>query len=528
MKRRIGAIAAGVLASVLWLGPSWAQTTFKWANDGDVGAMDPVTREETVQLSFLGNIFEPLARRDANLKLEPALATSWKQINPTTWRFHLRPGVKWQDGSPFTADDVVFSFHRIMSKTSTMQDVLSMVKEAKKVDPLTVDFEMNHVDPIFPQEQSDFLIVSKAWMEKHNSVTPVIIGGTADNFAVHNAMGTGPYKLVSREPDRRTVVEKNPGWWDKNASNADRVEFDVISNAATRVSALLSGAEDMIYSVPLQDIGRISHSPNLKVLEHPELRTIFLGLQQAWPELKGSDVKGKNPLKDVRVRRAFALAIDEPLIARVIMRGLAHPTYEMWGPGVNGYNPTLDVRPKPNPAAAKKLLTEAGYPNGFRLEMDCPNDRYVMDAQICTAIVSMLAKVGVKVDLNAQTKTKYFLKTGIPNYDTDFYLLGWTPATYDAENALFALLGTRNGSRGIVNNGGYSNPKLDALISQIGSQIDESKRYKEIDDAIKLIQNDVASIPLHQQVIVWATKKGVSVAQQADDNFQYRFIKMTK
>ncbi len=525
MKRRIGAIVGGLLA-VLWLGPSWAQTTFKWANDGDAGAMDPVTREETVQLSFLGNIFEPLARRDANLKLEPALATSWKQISPTTWRFHLRPGVKWQDGSPFTADDVVFSFHRIMAKTSDMRDALSMVKEAKKVDPLTVDFEMNHVDPIFPQEQTNFLIVSKAWMEKHNSVVPVVIGGTADNYAVHHAMGTGPYKLVSREPDRRTVVEKNPGWWDKNASNADRVEFDVISNAATRVSALLSGAEDMIYSVPIQDIGRISHSPGLKVLEHPELRTIYLGLQLAWPELKGSDVKGRNPLKDVRVRRAFALAIDEPLIARVIMRGLAHPTWEMWGPGVNGYNPKLDVRPKPDPAEAKKLLAEAGYPNGFRLGMDCPNDRYVMDVQICTAIVSMLAKVGVTVDLNAQTKTKFFLKTDAPGYDTDFYLVGWAPATYDAENVLFAMFGTRNGVRGIFNNGGYSNPKMDKLITDIGSQTDESKRYQEIDQAIKLIQDDIPTIPLHQQVIVWATKKGVSVAQQADDNFQYRYIKI--
>ncbi len=341
-------------------------------------------------------------------------------------------------------------------------------------------------------------------------------------------MGTGPYRLVSREPDHRTVVEKNPTWWDKNKSNADRVEFDVISNASTRVAALLSGEEDMIYSVPVQDMPRIAHAPGLKLLEHPELRTIFLGMDQIDPELKDSNIKGKNPLKDVRVRRAFALAIDENLIAKVIMRGLAHPTSEMWGPGVNGYNPALDVRPAANPAEAKKLLAAAGYPNGFQLGMDCPNDRYVMDVQICTAVASMLAKVGVKVDLNAQTKAKFFAKTGAPRYDTDFYLLGWTPATYDAHNALFALLGTRNGVRGIVNDGGYSNPELDKLISEIGSESNQAKRTDEINQSIKLIQDQVASIPLHQQVIVWATKNNVSVAQQADDVFQYRYITMNK
>ncbi len=239
-----------------------------------------------------------------------------------------------------------------------------------------------------------------------------------------------------------------------------------------------------------------------------------------------SNIKGKNPLKDVRVRRAFALAIDENAIAKRVMMGLAHPTWMMWGPGVNGYDADLDVRPKADPAKAKKLLTEAGYPDGFTIGMDCPNDRYVMDEQICTAIVSMLARVGIKVNLNAQTKSKYFAKTGSPKYDTDFYLLGWTPATYDANNALYALLGTRNGQRGEVNNGGYSNPKLDSLIEQIGVEQDAKKRDAMIDEAAEIVQNDVADIPLHQQVIVWAMKKSVDVAQLADDNFPYRFIQM--
>ena len=450
----------GFLLASTVIAQSAGAANFRWANDGDVGAMDPDTRQETVQLSFLSNIYEPLVRRDRTLALEPALAVTWEQTSPTVWRFHLREGVKWQDGSPFTADDVVFSLTRIRSKNSAMRAPMSMVKEARKVDAATVDFETLNPDPIFLQEITNFLIMSKAWCEEHRATEPVVLGGTEDNYAVHYAMGTGPFKLVSREPDRATVVEKNVGWWDKPEHNLDRVEFDVISNASTRVAALLSGEMDMIYSVPPQDIMRISQAPGLKLIKNPELRTIYLGFAVARDELPSSDVKGKNPFKDQRVREAFALAIDEPTIVQKVMLGLGHPTWMMWGPGVNGYNARLDVRPKVDVNQAKELLKAAGYPNGFRVTFDCPNDRYVMDEQICTAITSMLARIGIKVDLLAQTKAKYFAKILAPNYDTDFFLLGWTPATYDAHNPLYSLLGTRAGGRGEVNVSGIPTPCL--------------------------------------------------------------------
>ena len=498
---------------------------FRWANDGDVNAMDPATRQETVQLSFLANIYEPLVRRNAKLELEPALAVSWEQTLPTVWRFHLRPGVKWQDGSPFTADDVVFTLKRIQSPDSSMRAPMSPVKEARKIDDLTVDFETTVPDPIFLQEQTNLLIMSKAWCQAHNASEPVTIG-KEDNYALHNAMGTGPFKLVSREPDRKTVVEKNPLWWDKPQHDLDQVEFDVIASAPTRVAALLSGEVDMIYSVPPQDIARIQHTEGLKILQTPELRTIYLGFNQDRPELATSDVKGKNPFKDQRVREAVALSINEPAITSRVMLGLGHPTWEMWGPGVNGYDAALDVRPKVDPAKAKQLLADAGYPNGFRVTLDCPNDRYVMDEQICTAIVSMLARTGIKVDLNAQTKSKYFNKILSPNYNSDFYMLGWTPATYDAHNVLYTLLGTRNGKRGEVNVGDYSNPQLDALIDKIGVETNSSKRTDMIHQSIEILQKDVATVPLHQQVIVWAVKNNVEVAQPADNFFPYRLVRV--
>jgi peptide/nickel transport system substrate-binding protein len=530
---RVTLLASALLASTLAVGtmlpatPAQAATQFKWANDGDVGAMDPYTRQETVQLSFLLNIYEPLVRRARDLSIEPALAVSWKQISPKVWQFKLRDGVKFQDGTPFTADDVVFSIKRIQAPSSQMRAPMGNIKEIRKVDDHTVDIETATPDPILLQELTNFMIMSKAWCIANKAEVPAAFDASKEeNFAIRNAMGTGPYKLVTREPDRRTIVEKNPLWWDDGSKLVDRVELDVIGSAATRVAALLSGEVDMIYTVPPQDIPRLERTPNIKVLQHSELRTIFLGMDQSRNELLKSDVKGKNPLKDVRVRRAMALGIDEDAIAKRIMRGQAHVTWEMWGPGVNGYNAKLDVRPKVDVDQAKKLLAEAGYPNGFRMTLDCPNDRYVNDEAICTAIVPMLARIGLKIDLNAQTKAKHFGMIGSPNYHTSFYMLGWTPATYDAHNALYALVGSRDGARGEINDGGYSNPKMDDLIAKIGVETDQAKRTDMINQTIKIIQDDVAYIPLHQQVIVWAVKKGVEVAQQADNNFPFRFIRV--
>jgi peptide/nickel transport system substrate-binding protein len=519
---RLLSLAALLAASML--PPVAVAANFKWANNGDTGSMDPYTRQETVQLSFLGNIYEPLARRDRNLALEPALALKWEQTSPTVWRFHLRPNVKWQDGSAFTADDVVFSLGRILAKSSVMRAPLSVVKEARKIDDMTVDFETFKPDPIFPQEQTNFMIMSKAWCVANNAAEPVIIGGKDDNYAVMHAMGTGPFRLVSREPDSKTVVEKNPAWWDTPVHNLDRVEFHVISSSATRVAALLSGEMDMIYDVPPQDMARISKAPGLRLVQHPELRTIYLGLDVSRDELPTSDVKGKNPLKDQRVREAFALAIDDQAIVQRVMGGLGHPTWLMWGPGVNGYDASMDVRPKPDPERSKRLLAEAGYPNGFSIGFDCPNDRYVMDEQICTAITSMLARIGIKAALSAQPKAQFFAKILGPKYDTDFYLLGWTPGTYDAHNALYTLIASRGDGRGEVNVEGYSNPAMDMLVDEIGIESDQVKRNAMIDEAAKILQHDLPVIPLHQQVIVWATKENVGVAQLADDTFPYRYV----
>ena len=270
--------------------------------------MDPNTLDETVQNSFLGNIYEPLVRRNRKLEPEPALAASYEQTSPTVWRFHLRPGVKWQDGTAFTADDVLFSYRRITSKTSNTSSNVVAVAKVNRIDDLTVDFETKGPDPILPSEFTNWPILPKAWMEKNGSADPVIIG-QGENFALRNAMGTGPFVLTSREADRRNVLSRNPTWWEKPEHNLDRVEFNVIGNAATRVAALLSGEVDMIYSVPPQNIDAIGKAPGVRIIQGPELRTIYLGMDQTRDELLFSSVKGKNPFKG-RARPARAGAGD--------------------------------------------------------------------------------------------------------------------------------------------------------------------------------------------------------------------------
>ena len=362
--------------------------------------------------------------------------------------------------------------------------------------------------------------MSKQWSEKNNATRPADLTTREENFATRNAMGTGPFRLASREPDRRTVLERNPDWWDKPTHNLQRVEYTIIGNDATRVAALLSGEIDFVYTVPPQDVDRIRRTAGMQVIQGPELRTIYLGMDQSRPQLLKSDVQGKNPFQDVRVRRAVNMAIDAGAIQRTVMRGQSRPTGLIWGPGVNGFREEDDKRTALDVEGAKRLLAEAGYPNGFGVTIDCPNDRYVNDEAICTAVVSMLARIGMRVTLAAQTRARYFAEVNAPRFNTSFYLLGWTPATADAHNALFNLAGTRDGTRGMFNNGGYSNPKLDDLIRRIGVETDQGARQRMISESAVILREDAAYVPLHQQQIVWAARQGVEMVQTADNYIQ--------
>ena len=493
--------------------------TLRFAFQGDLKALDPYTLNETFTLGMLGNVYEGLTKRGPDLEIIPGLAEKWEVLEPTRWRFHLRKNVKFHNGEPFTADDVVFSAERVRAKGSDLTTRLPADAKVVKVDDHTVDFILSGPNPILHYEWDTWYIMSKKWAEANNATAPQPATGQQQNYAALHANGTGPFKIETHQAGVRTIFKPNKDWWGKPEHNLDEVVFTTVSNDATRVAALLSGELDLIDPVPLQDVQRIKDNPNTQVLTGPELRTIFLGFDQRRDELKYSNVKGKNPMKDARVRKAFYQAIDIEAIKSRVMRGMSAPTSLLISPLL--YSRSDEFKRWPyDPEAAKKLLAEAGFPNGFEIGMDCPNDRYVNDEAICQAVVAMLARIGVKVNLNAQPKAKYFAKVlASGGYDTSFYLLGWTPGSFDSWNVLANITGCRDdaGKGGPFNFGGYCNPKVDELAKQILVENDIKKRDDLIAEAFTIIHEDVSHIPLHQQALAWGASKKLKIVQRADN-----------
>jgi peptide/nickel transport system substrate-binding protein len=524
MKMKTHLIAAAALLAAASL--AQAQTV-RVANQGDSLSMDPHSLNESLQLSVTGNVYEPLVGRSKDLSLAPSLATSWKQISPTVWRFELRKGVQFHDGTPFNADDVIFSFQRVAGEGSDLKSNVNDIKEVRKVNEHTVDIETKTPFPILPNQLTTTYILSKKWCEQNQAVRPVDRRKGIENAASFRANGTGPFRLRERQPNVRTTCVRNGSYWGTIEGNVQEVIYTPIGNDSTRVAALLSGEVDVMEPVPVQDIERINASANARVLSGPELRTIFLGMDQKRDELLYSSVKGKNPFKDKRVRQAFYQAIDIDGIQKTVMRGASKPTAVMVGPGIRGFNADQNKRLPYDPDAARKLMADAGYPNGFEVTMNCPNDRYVNDSRICQAVAANLSRIGVKINLAAETKGTYFPK--ILRRDTSFYLLGWTPSTYDAHDALNALMACPDEKgAGQFNLGAYCNQKVDQLIKGIQSETDQKKRDAMIREAFDLHSADIGHLPLHQQALAWGTGKKVDITQRADNYMPFKWISVKK
>lgn len=521
--RLLSLLRSAVLAAACLAAAAAGAKTLRLANQGDATSMDPHSLQESFQLSFLANIYEPLLGRNRKFELEPILATGWRQTDPTTWRFELRRGVRFQDGTPFGADDVLFTFERTRAESSDTKLYVAPIKEMRKVDDHTIDIVTHKPYPILPDLLSGWLMMSKAWCEKHGAQLPMDVRKKHENYATLNANGTGPFMLKSRQPGVRTVLVPNPGWWGKVEHNLTEVIFTPLANDATRNAALVSGEIDVMEPVPLQDTERVRQHPQLKLLQGPELRTVYIGLDVFRDELLQSSVKGKNPLKDQRVRQALYQAIDEDTIRSKLMRGAAQSAGMLVAPGVRGYEAALDKRLPYSPEAARKLLADAGYPEGFELGLQCPNDRYVNDAEICQAVAAMWARVGVRTQLTAETKTLYFPKALRREVTT--YLLGWQPAANDGHNTLWALLATsKGGGQGQFNLGRYSNPKLDELVDAIGVESDAARRKQLMHDAWVLVSQDIPVLPLHHQALAWGARRNVDLVQQPDNSMPLRYI----
>jgi peptide/nickel transport system substrate-binding protein len=520
------ALRAGVIAVALAFALPAAAKTLRFSSQGDIVTIDPHAQNEGFTNAFLDNIYEPLVTRGKDLKIEPCLALSWQVVNPTTTRFTLRPNVKFHDGTPFTADDVVFTITRALSDTSNFKPYLAGVKEAKKVDDLTVDVITEGPAPVLVPQLTEIRIMSRAWATKHNVQKPQDFKNKEETYASRNANGTGPFVLKSREADVKTVALLNSNWWGKMEGNVNELVYQPIKQNSTRLAALLSGEIDFVLDPPPNDIPRLKQDPKIKVVEGNENRTIFFGMDQQRDELLYSNVKGKNPFKDRRVREAVQLAIDVNAIKAQVMRGLSIPTGVMFAPQVNGYSKELDKPVKADPARAKKLLAEAGYPQGFEVTLDCPNNRYINDEAICVAAAAMLARIDVKVKVNTMPRATYFPK--IQNFDSSFYMLGWGVPTFDSQYAVQSLLRTLvpKTADGDYNLGRYSNPQVDALVDKLKTEIDTAKRAALAKEILTIHAKDVGHIPLHHQVIPWAMRSNVTVVHRADNRLTTKWVKI--
>jgi peptide/nickel transport system substrate-binding protein len=524
-------IAVAIAAAAVIAAPIAAAKTLRWSSQGDYLTADPMGQNELLTNSINGQVYESLVERGKKLEILPGLAASWKQTGPTTWVFNLRKGVKFHDGSDFTADDVVFSIIRLQGKTSNFRVYGNAVGTPRKIDPYTVELTTPVPNPVMLEMLANSLfMMSKSWCEKNNAVNAQDFTNEKEAFTMRNAMGTGPFILVSRDADVKSVFKKNPDWWGLKEGrfdgNVDDIVFTPIKQENTRMSALLSGELDFVIDPAVQDIEKLKQDKNVKIYEGRENRIIFLQMDQARDELLYSNVKGKNPFKDKRVRQAFYQAIDVNAINKAVMRGLSVPTaINLPNPEKAGIPKEMDKRYPYDIAAAKKLLADAGYPAGFELQMDCPNNRYINDEKICIAVAGMLAKVGVTVKVAAIPRAQYFPKA--QRLEISFCMLGWGGATTDAIFTLQPVLHSRNDQGdGDYNWGNYKDPVFDQLVDSAKGDTDPKRRQETIIKAVQRNHDEIETIPLHLQVIPWASRANVEVIHRADNWLQATWVKI--
>jgi peptide/nickel transport system substrate-binding protein len=515
------ALCAAVFATAVAAAPASA-TTFTWATANDILGLDPHANNHGVTNTMKSNVYEPLVRREADGSLAPALAERWEQPNPTTWRFHLRRNVRFHDGTPLTAADVVMSAERV--RQNDMAYVLATVGTVRAVDDHTVEMETRGPNPILLQDLTVFFIMSRNWVQANNAMSVARAGQPGANtaFAQLNTMGTGPWRVTERTADERTVLVPNPEYW--GAANVNtgitRAVFRPIASAPTRLAALLSRELDIMYHVPLQNVQQVQQAPGVRLVQGPTVRTIYFAMDVDRAE--SLDEPGRpNPLRDPRVRRAMYQAIDMNTITRVILRGSTTASGLPIAPAIGGHVPALAERLPFDADAAKRLLTEAGYPNGFRITLNCPNNRYVNDEAICQAATAMLQRAGIQARLDAMPFGRFLQRGG--NGEYQFYLLGWTPGNFDMTNPARELLG-----EGSFNWGRFRDARMDALATEIGTLSPQDPRRQELaTEYWTRFRELLPMIPLHQEPQIFAVRETVAdFTMRVSEDLELRHVRM--
>jgi peptide/nickel transport system substrate-binding protein len=507
----------------------------RWVRAADSLTLDPHAHNDGSTHTLNHQIYEPLIIRDHQGKPLPALAESWAiTSDPTVWEFKLRRGVTFHDGTPFTADDVIFSFGRARQPSSDMRALLQSIESIAKVDDFTLQIKTKGANPNFPAYLNDLFIMSKGWATFNNALKPQDVKAKDDNFAARNANGTGPFMLVSREPDVQTVMKRNDTYWGLRPGPGQvplgitELTFAVIKDDLARVAALQTGEADFVQDVPVLDLQKLAADAKLRLNVGQENRSIFIGLNVGRDELKSSDIKGRNPLAEKRVRAAISMAINRAGIQKTVMRGQSLPTGIIVPPDVNGYSKALDIIPAFDPVKAKALVVEAGYPDGFAVTMHCPNDLYVNDEAICRAIVAQLAAIGIKINLVPQSRLVHAALIQRNPPETDMYLIGRGVPTFDSHYIFELLVHTHTDKHGGWNATRFSNPDLDAQIAALTRQTDLTQRNQAIAQIWRHVQDEGIYVPLHIQTLAYAMKADLDIPIDISNQPKLKFVKVGK
>jgi peptide/nickel transport system substrate-binding protein len=522
----VAILAAALLCPALALA-----RTLTWANAADAVTLDPHSLAEGLTLALNQQIYEPLITRDAQGKTQPALAESWTLTSdPLVWEFHLRAGVTFHDGTRFGADDVVFSIQRARQVGSDLRDRLSSIDTVTKVDNLTIRIKTKGPDPLLPATLPRLLIMSREWSDKNGAAKVQDLRLPDETFASRNANGTGPFKLVSREPGKRTVMRRYENYWGLGTQPIEVSEliFRPIKSDAERVASLIGGDVDFIQDVPVGDTEKLEKTPGIVVNVGPENRAIFLGLNVGDSELRFSNVEGKNPLADRRVRQAINIAVNRQAIQRDVMQGHSIPTGIIVPETVNGYTRQLDVIPATNTAKARALMADAGYATGFTISLHCTNGRYVADVEICKTLVTQLAAIGIRVELITQAWSAHAALILSKPPGTDFYLLGWSVPTFDSEPIFSSLFHSRTDDLGQWNATRYANPQIDRLIRSLHSEVDFIKRNQTINQIWRTVQEETIYIPLHLQTLAYAMKSELDIPVDIENQPKLKTVKFKR
>ncbi|KIT15087.1 ABC transporter substrate-binding protein [Jannaschia aquimarina] len=491
----------------------------RFASTTDPNTLDPHAGNSAPNFSLLGNVYEGLVRRGRDMSIEPALATAWEPIGDGEgWRFTLREGVTFHGGEAFDAEDVVFSYERAASEQSDVASWFASVDRVEAPDATTVEIYTTAPNPIFPDSIANWMMMDSGWVSENGADRPNIEQG---NFATTNANGTGPYRITERQPGLRTEMEAFDGWWGEDRGNVTAATFQPVQNSATAVAALLSGELDLIEPVPVQDAARVEQADGVQVIRGVEARVIMLGFPHDRTDLYGGG--DENPFADPRVRQAVAHAINVPAILQTVMRGSAEPVNQLVSPAMRGFTEGLSGYGY-DPDRAMELLAEAGHGDGFQFSFRCPNDRYLNDEAVCTAITTMLSQVGLDPQFETMPVANYWPTLRADEHDV--YLLGWSPGTFDAEHPIRFLLATpdEEARLGSWNFGGYSNARVDELLPAIQSEIDDVARQAMLDEVATLTLEDVAYVPLYVQPLLWGAREGLEVVQRPDNFVNLRWI----